>query len=228
MLGLEAWSFEATTFMGAYVGTVSLDAHAILLTIIGFTFMSLPFGLGIAASIRVGHLLGASETQAAKTASKAVFFLIVGFMIALSVLKIALRDYIALPFTSDEEVGMKVASLVHIACLFQLSDGVQAAVGGVMRGMGRQKTVAIMNFVGFWLIGISLGALLTFEVSSVGVAGLWWGLAAGLTTTALIGVVILLQTDWPHEAEAAQHRVGAKKPCPNEPVPGVSAVAEKV
>jgi len=210
MLGLEAWSFEITTFLAAYVGTISLDAHVILLNIIGFTYMSLPFGLGIAASIRVGHLLGGGETQAAKTASKAVFLLIVGFMISLSVLKIVLRDYVALPFTDDEEVGNKVASLVYIACLFQLSDGVQAAIGGVMRGMGHQKTVAAMNSVGFWLIGVSFGAVLTFEVSSVGVAGLWWGLAAGLTTTAIIGVVILLRTDWSVEAERAQQRVGAQ------------------
>lgn len=211
MLGLEAWSFEITTFLAAYVGTISLDAHVILLNIIGFTYMSLPFGLGIAASIRVGHLLGGGESQAAKTTSKVVFFLIFGFMISLSVLKVVLRHYVALPFTDDEAVGNKVASLVYIACLFQVSDGVQAAIGGVMRGMGHQKTVAAMNFAGFWVIGVSLGAVLTFGVSSVGVAGLWWGLAAGLTTTATIGAIILLRTDWEGEAGRAQQRVGAQK-----------------
>jgi len=210
MLGLEAWSFELTTFLAAYLGTVSLDAHAILLNIIGFTYMSLPFGLGIAASIRVGHLLGAGDTQGAKIASKAVFLIIVGFMMSLSILKILLRDYIALPFSDDEEVGEKVASIVYIACLFQLSDGIQAAIGGVMRGMGHQKTVAGMNFVGFWMIGVSLGAVLTFEVG-IGVAGLWWGLAAGLTTTALIGAALIFRTDWSVEAEAAKQRVGEKK-----------------
>jgi MATE family multidrug resistance protein len=144
-----------------------------------------------------------------------VFFLIVGFMISLSVLKIALADYLALPFTDDEEVGQKVASLVFIVCLFQVSDGVQAAIGGVMRGMGHQRTVAAMNFVGFWVIGVSLGAILTFPVD-MGVAGLWWGLAAGLTCTALLGAVIILRTNWSVETEAAQQRVGAKKPSSTE------------
>jgi len=147
-------------------------------------------------------------------------------MCSLSVMKIILRDYLALPFTDDEEVGNKVASLVYIACLFQVSDGVQAAIGGVMRGMGHQKTVAAMNFVGFWVIGVSLGAALTFEISDLGVAGLWWGLAAGLTTTASIGVVIMLRTNWSVEAEAAQQRVGANKSASSEETPKDGAEIE--
>lgn len=44
-----------------------------------------------------------------------------------------------------------VADLVYIAAIFQISDGCQAAVGGIFRGMGRQKLVAGLNFVGFWV-----------------------------------------------------------------------------
>jgi len=154
----------------------------------------------------VGHLLGSGDTGAAKAASKAVFFLIVGFMVSLSLIKIALRNQLGLAFTHDEEVVEKVASMVFIVCLFQVSDGVQAAVAGVMRGMGHQKIVAGMNFVGFWAIGVTLGAALTFG-ADVGVEGLWWGLAAGLTCTAMIGVVMVLQTDWDAETKAARQRI---------------------
>lgn len=209
MLGLEAWSFEITTFLAAYLGTVSLDAHVILLNIIGFTFMSLPFALGIAASIRVGYLLGAGRTMSAQAVSKATFCLMLGFMISLSLIKIAIRDYLGLIFTDDEQVVQKVASLVYIAVIFQVSDGVQAAVGGVMRGMGHQKVVAAMNFVGFWVVGVTLGSALTFGVG-MGVAGLWWGLSAGLTCTASIGVVVVLRTDWASEADAAWQRINVK------------------
>jgi MATE family multidrug resistance protein len=92
----------------------------------------------------------------------------------------------------------------------QISDGLQAAVAGVMRGMGRQRLVAGLNFVGFWLIGLPVGASLTFA-ARVGVAGLWWGLFAGLTSVATIGVVALLRTDWEAEARRALIRIDAHK-----------------
>ena len=60
----------------------------------------------------------------------------------------------------------------------------------LLRGMGRQTTVAYRNLLGFWVIGIPCGALLTF-VANLGLQGLWWGLTVGLTMTTFISVVDL-------------------------------------
>jgi hypothetical protein len=57
-------------------------------------------------------------------------------------------------------------------------------------------------------IGISCGAALAFG-TDVGVAGLWWGLAVGLTVTAGLGLALLLRTDWEQEVQLAQLRVHA-------------------
>ena len=46
MLGLMSWSFELTTVLASYLGTISLDAHMIMLNIISFTFFSFPFAIG--------------------------------------------------------------------------------------------------------------------------------------------------------------------------------------
>jgi hypothetical protein len=45
-----------------------LDAHNILLLIAGFFFLSFPLGISIAATIRVGNLVGAGEASRAKRA----------------------------------------------------------------------------------------------------------------------------------------------------------------
>ena len=88
-----------------------------------------------------------------------------------------------------------------MAALFQISDGTQAAVAGIMRGMGRQTLVAWLNFGGFWVVGLSVGASLTFGLQ-IGVVGLWWGLAAGLSACAAVGVVFVGRTDWGEQAKA--------------------------
>ena len=60
MLALEAWAFEVSSLLAGLLNNlIALDAHIILLNVCGFVFLSFPFALGIAGSIRVGHLLGA-------------------------------------------------------------------------------------------------------------------------------------------------------------------------
>ena len=91
MLGLEAWSFELSTLLASYLGTISLDAHAIMLNIIAFTFISCPLAISIASSIRIGHLLGAGDAANAKTAARLTVGVTVVFMATLSLLKIFFR-----------------------------------------------------------------------------------------------------------------------------------------
>ena len=145
MLGLEAWFFELSTFLASFLGTVSFDAHCTLLNICAFTFLSFPFALGIAASIRVGQTLGAGAPQQAQATAQASFALVLVEMAVLASTKIGLRGQIGRVFTSDPAVVAKVAALVPIAALFQVAEGVQAVIGGVLRGMGRQSLVAWVN-----------------------------------------------------------------------------------
>ena len=65
-----------------------------------------------------------------------------------------------------------------------------------------------MNFIGFWLVGLPLGALGTFYFD-LGVAGLWWGLVAGLTTTFFFSSCIMLRVDWADRAKRAFAKVAS-------------------
>ena len=210
MLAFEAWFFEVATYLASFLGTASLDAHVVMLNICSFTFLSVPFALGIAASIRVRQSLGAGRAEEASATARATIVLVVVVMSSLAVLKVAFRSVLGYLFTTDPEVVARVAALAPIAAVFQLSDGTQAAIAGVMRGQGRQALVAGLNLAGFWVIGLGVGVFLTFGPPRLGVRGLWWGLVVGLTATSLLGTFMLWRTDWTAQAAAAVERSGAK------------------
>ena len=211
MMAVEAWAFEVTTLLAGYLGTVALDAHLTMLQLATLAFLSLPFAVAVAATIRVGNLLGAGEAKAASVAGRVTFLICFSFTGCVAAVFSTCRAYLGYVFTNDTEVIKAVAAIAPIAALFQLADGGQAAAGGVFRGMGRQKTVAARNFLGFWVFGMPVGALLTFQ-AGVGLAGLWWGLTVGLTVTTLVSLAQLVFVDWERETLDAAERLarGAK------------------
>lgn len=205
MLLIESWSFEITTILAGYLGTVALDAHLTMMQLATLAFLSLPFAVAIASTIRIGNLLGAGDGDSARDAMYVTFAICLGFMTVCGVVFAAAADYLGYIFTSDRDVVRATAGIAYIAATFQLVDGGQAAAGGVFRGMGRQTTVAVRNLLGFWVLGLPCGALLTF-VADVGLQGLWWGLTVGLTVTTVISVVHLTQVDWEREVAKAAER----------------------
>jgi multidrug resistance protein, MATE family len=82
-------------------------------------------------------------------------------------------------FTRDPAVVGIGVSLLFVAALFQLFDGVQAVSTGTLRGLGDTRTPMLWNLAGHWFIGLPLGYTLCF-VLGFGVIGLWWGLSTGL------------------------------------------------
>ena len=206
MMAVEAWAFEVTTLLAGYLGTVPLDAHLAMLQLATLAFLSLPFAVAIAATIRVGNLLGAGKPRAARTAGAVTFLICFAFTGVVGVVFAVFRTSLGHVFTNDKGVIDAVSKIAPIAALFQLADGGQAAAGGVFRGMGRQKTVAARNFLGFWVFGMPVGATLTFAVG-VGLAGLWWGLTVGLTVVTFVSLCQLAFVDWERETTNAAQRM---------------------
>jgi MATE family multidrug resistance protein len=75
-----------------------------------------------------------------------------------------------------------------IAGLFQLSDGIQVVCIGALRGIRDVKIPSLLIFVAYWVIGLPLGYALGFKLGW-GANGIWTGLLAGLTLTAIAMLV---------------------------------------
>jgi len=168
----EAWSFEITTILAGLLGTVALDAHMITLTISTFIFLSFPFAVGIAASIRVGQLVGEQKPLDAQRSSHTSFFISATLQVVLIAIIVPCRDLLGNLFSSDEEVAYLVSQLIPISFVFMMGDAIQSCAGGVLRGLGRQKLVLMLNILGFWILAVPIGSILAF-VAGVGVFGFW-------------------------------------------------------
>jgi MATE family multidrug resistance protein len=86
-------------------------------------------------------------------------------------------------YTSDPQVMALGRSLLGLAAIFQIFDGIQGVSTGALRGLGETRIPMLANLVGYWAFGLPLGLTLCF-VAGWGIYGLWIGLLAALIVIA--------------------------------------------
>ena len=206
MLALEAWSFEVQTVLAARLGRLALDAHTVMLAVATFCFVSFPFGISVAASIRVAQLLGAQQPARARVAAHASLLLGVLFMTACAVAIWLAGERLSALFTPDAAVAARVGALAPMVAVFQVVDGYQGVASGVLRGLGKQPFVAWANLFCFWVVGVPLGGWLALGPWRLGLGALWGGLLVGLVLGCGMYALALRWTDWRREAQLAYMR----------------------
>jgi MATE family multidrug resistance protein len=191
-LALEANAFTVAMIMIGWIGVLELAAHQVVINMASFTFM-LPLGIAIAASVRVGNLIGARDPERLRVACRTALAMGGGVMAVAACIFIVYRETLPLFYIGDAAVVSLAALLLPIAGAFQIFDGVQVVGGGLMRGMGRPQAGAIVNLIGFYVIGLPLAWLLAFP-AGLGIIGIWWGLAAGLGGVAFMLCIWVIRT----------------------------------
>jgi MATE family multidrug resistance protein len=142
-------------------------------------------GLSAAASIRVANQLGKRDYETLKLAAVTLFRMVVMFMGVTGIIFISGRFFLPSLFTDDPTVIAIAAQLLIITTLFQISDGVQVVAQGALRGMNDTRTPTLLTFIAYWVISLPLAYVLGFY-TSLGVVGIWIGLAVGLTANAIL------------------------------------------
>ena len=179
----EVGIFAIVGVTAGRLGTVPGAAHQVALTIASITF-SIALGMGAATTVRVGHAVGAGEPLLARRAGVLGVVWGAGLMCIAGSAFLLIPETLAQLFTRDAEVIAAAVPLLGVAALFQLSDSIQAIVAGALRGAGDTRAAFIGNLIGHYGIGVWV-ALGLGLVAGMGATGLWWGLSAGLTATAI-------------------------------------------
>ena len=185
-VGLHQW-VEVTAFslglvLVGWMGTTALAGHEIAITLAALTYM-VPLGVSAAAAVLVGHAIGRGDPDGARREAGAAIVCGAGFMSTTAILLLTCAGLLARSFTSDAPVIAVAITLIPVAGVFQIFDGIQGVSSGILRGAGDTQVPAILNFLGY-SVGMAVGAWLAFELG-MGPRGVWWGLVAGLVLVAL-------------------------------------------
>ncbi|GGW70696.1 MATE family efflux transporter [Alishewanella tabrizica] len=190
--------FEVTLFaciplVIVHLGPIMVAGHQIAHNYSAIVFM-LPLSLGLAATIRVGHLVGENNIQALKKSISTVIILSMVMSIATVIFTLLFRHQVATLYTTDAAVVALASSLLILAAIYQFSDAVQVVAACALRGMKITKPVFFITLISYWPIGFGLGAVLgltDWVVEPMGAHGFWIGIIVGLTVAALALAVVL-------------------------------------
>lgn len=180
----ESFAFGVTALFMGWMGTASLAGHEIALNMAAMTFM-VPLGISGAAAAVVGRAIGRGDMPAARRDAMAAIVCGGGVMCISGVGFMLAPHWLATRYTTEAATVAVAVSLIPLAGMFQVFDGLQAVTSGVLRGTGDTRVPAILHMVAFWGVGVPLGMYLGFR-TPLRERGLWMGLVAGLAAAALL------------------------------------------
>ncbi len=177
-LVLEVSAFAFSAVMMGWLGDVPLASHEIALGLTGFTFM-VANGVAMATTIRVSFQLGTGNFESMERVAYSAVHLVVIYMGLCGLGFLLLRRQLPYIFTADLHVVDQAASLLMVAALFELFDGLQVVCLGILRGFADVKAPMFIAGFSYIIVGLSVSYLCAFTLN-MGPEGIWYGFLAGL------------------------------------------------
>lgn len=197
---VEFMGFNIVAIVIGCVSGLYAAAHNIVLSLAGTTFM-VPLAISNAMAVKVGLANGMKDFVKLKRFAISGVILAVGFMVFTASLFIFFPEFFIKIFTDDKSILSICVPIMFVVGLFQVFDGLQVALGGILKGIKTTKAIMVSMFSGYWLLGFPLGYYLAFN-QGMNLMGFWIGLAFSLFSASLIlaGAVIVklkkLQNDF--------------------------------
>jgi multidrug resistance protein, MATE family len=190
---LEYGLFAAAALLMGLIGTTALAGHQIALQITAILFM-VPLGIGIAATVRVGHAVGRNDAAGVKRAGYVATLLGIVIISALTLAVILGRFAIARFFFGEAAASAGdavelTATLLMVGATFFVADGIQTVAAGALRGMNDTRVPLVFAAISYWLVGFTAAYGLAFW-AGLGAVGVWVGLSCG---TAVYATLLILR-----------------------------------
>ncbi|KAK7294849.1 hypothetical protein RJT34_17746 [Clitoria ternatea] len=202
---LEWWCYEIMLFLCGLLSNpqATVATMGVLIQTTGVLYV-FPFSLSAALTIRIGHCLGAGEPSRAQ--GTAIVGLFIAFALGVSAfifLMFVRKEWGGL-FISEAQIVDMVTSILPILGLCEIGNWPQTVACGILTGTARPHVGARINLCAFYLIGLPVAVFATF-IHRYQLMGLWFGMLAAQTSCFCMMVYTLVQTDWGHQSQRAEH-----------------------
>jgi len=174
-------------FVGVLMGTLGaavVAAHQVAINYASTAFM-VPLAIHSATIIRVSQAMGAGKYDEVRLRGFTGIALCGTIMLCSAIALLLFSQSIVGFYTSDPAVRDVAVSLLFIAAIFQVSDGLSLGGAGALRGLKDTRVPMYFCIVAYWIIGLPLSWWLGIGLG-LGPRWVWVGFVAGLTTAALL------------------------------------------
>lgn len=207
MICLEWWSYELLVLLSGILPNPALETSVLSICISTVVLLyNLPYGIGTAASVRISNELGAGNPEGARLVVGVALSIIICSAVLVSTTLLALRHFVGIAFSNEEEVINYVTRMVPVLSISVITDSLQGVLSGVSRGCGWQHLGAYVNLGAFYLVGVPVALIFGFAMHLRGM-GFWMGMIAGGATQVTLLSIITAMTNWSKMADTARERV---------------------
>lgn len=183
-LFMEVTMFAAVGLLMGQLGTEIVAGHQIALNVASVTFM-VPLGISVAITVRTGQAMGRGDAHAARCSGFVGAGLAMGFMSLAALSMFLIPEYIATIYTDNSGVRTVACSLLFMAGIFQIFDGLQVSMAAALRGLKDTAFPMAITLCAYWAAGLPLAYGLGIRLG-YGPQALWVGLIAGLVVAAIL------------------------------------------
>jgi len=180
----EAGLFNAVSILMGTRGAAIAAAHQIAINFAATMFM-IPLALSSAITVRVGHALGSGNGEAARRTGALGIVTCALFMSVSASFLLVFRDAVVNLYTNDPSVTSIAISLLLMAAIFQVADGVQIGAAGALRGYKDTRFPMAINIFAYWVVAFPMAylATVTYQLAP---AHIWGAFVIGLGASAIL------------------------------------------
>lgn len=184
----EVLVFSIIALLIGSLGATVIAGHQVAMNVSAITFM-IPLSIAIAITVQVGQRLGAKEPAKAQRTWRQALLLSTAVALFNATFMVLLAWHITGIYTDDLVIRELATGLLMLAAAYQISDALQVAAAGALRGYKDTKITMYITLFAYWGVGLPLGWILGLTdwiQPASGPQGFWLSLIISLSLAAVL------------------------------------------